>query len=806
MNIIPNANTTSSFPSQVVPDAEKATYDYGLRVARAIEDEWFRSDRGRYDRFNTNYNNFHRLRLYARGEQSVQKYKDELSINGDLSYLNLDWKPVPVIPKFVDIVVNGMSQRSYEIKAYAQDPESIMKRTAYAEALQRDMTQKDIINQIKQVTGLDVSKSQGKGLELENEEDLQLHMQMNYKESIEVAEEEVINQVLDYNRYDLIRRRLNYDLTVLGIACVKTNFNRSNGIEIDYVDPSSLVYSYTDDPNFDDLYYVGEVKSISLPELKKQFPNLTTSEIEEIQKYPGNTNYTRNFNGRYDDQTVQVLYFEYKTYTNQVFKIKETASGLEKTLEKQDVFLEAPETDNFKKAFRSIETLYKGAKILGHNMMLNWSLCPNMTRPNSDTTRVNMNYNIVAPRLYKGRIESIVSRITGFADMIQLTHLKLQQVMSRMVPDGVFVDVDGLAEVDLGNGTNYNPAEAINMYFQTGSIVGRSFTQDGGPNPGKVPIQELQTSNGLGKIQSLIQTYQYYLQMIRDVTGLNEARDGSTPDKYALVGLQKLAAANSNTATRHILQASLYLTLKTCENISLRASDALMFPMTKQSLMQSISRYNVGTLDELSKLSMHDFGIFLELEPDEEEKQLLEQNIQIALQAGQIDLEDVIDVREVNNLKLANQMLKKRRKDKAAKDQQAQQANIQAQAQANAQATEAAALAETQKQQVLTEQKMQLEKAKSDFEIQKMEREAQVKQQLMELEFNYNMQLTKAQGQAKVQEDKFKEDRKDERTKIQATQQSELIDQRKNDLLPKNFESAGNDTLGGFGLEQFTPR
>jgi len=238
MSIIPNANPNSSFPSQVVPDAEKATYDYGLRVGRAIESEWFRNDRGWYDRFNTNYNNFHRLRLYARGEQSVQKYKDELSINGDLTYLNLDWKPVPVIPKFVDIVVNGMSQRNYDIKAYAQDPESIMKRTAYAEALQRDMMQKDIINQIKQVTGLDVSKSQGVGLELENEEDLQLHMQMNYKESVEVAEEEVINQVLDYNRYDLIRKRLNYDLTVLGIAAVKTRFNKSNGIEIEYVDPS----------------------------------------------------------------------------------------------------------------------------------------------------------------------------------------------------------------------------------------------------------------------------------------------------------------------------------------------------------------------------------------------------------------------------------------------------------------------------------------------------------------------------------------------------------------------------------------
>ena len=801
-----NTNYNSSFPDQVVPDVEKASYEYGLQVGRAIESEWFRNDRGRYDRFNTNYNNFHRLRLYARGEQSIQKYKDELSINGDLSYLNLDWKPVPVIPKFVDIVVNGMSQRSYDIKAFAQDPESIMKRTAYAEALQRDMMQKDLINQIQQMTGLDVSKSQGKGLEMESEEDLQLHMQMDYKESIEVAEEEVINNVLANNKYDLTRRRLNQDLTILGIAATKTSFNRSEGVTVDYVDPASLVYSYTEDPNFEDLYYVGEVKPISLAELKKQFPNLTPSELEEIQKYPGNQNYTRNWSGRYDDDTVQVLYFEYKTYTNQVFKIKETASGLEKALEKQDTFIDAPDGDNFKKAFRSIEVLYSGAKILGHEKMLEWKMAENMTRPFADTVKVNMNYNIVAPRLYKGRIESIVSRITGFADMIQLTHLKLQQVMSRIVPDGVYMDIDGLAEVDLGNGTNYNPAEALNMYFQTGSIVGRSMTQDGGMNPGKVPIQELATSNGMGKIQSLIQTYEYYLKMIRDVTGLNEARDGTLPDKQSLVGLQKLAAANSNVATRHVLQASLYLTLRTCENISLRIADALMFPMTKQSLMSSISRYNVGTLEELSSLNMHDFGIFLELEPDEEQKQILENNIQIALQAGQIDLEDAIDIREVANLKLANQMLKKRRKDKAARDQQAQQANIQSQAQANAQLAEQTAMAEANKQQILTEQKMQLEKAKSDFEVQKMEREAQIKQQLMELEFNYNMQLTQAQGQARKAQEEFKEDRKDERTKIQATQQSELIDQRKNDLLPKNFESAGSDTLGGFGLEQFGPK
>ena len=798
-------NYNSSFPDQVVPDVEKASYDYGLQVGRAIESEWFRNDRGLYDRFNTNYNNFHNLRLYARGEQSIQKYKDELSINGDLSYLNLDWKPVPVIPKFVDIVVNGMSQRSYEIKAIAQDPTSIKKRTKYAENILVDINAKKFLNKVKEVTGMDLFFNKDQENAPIDEQELELHMQMDYKQSIEVAEEEVINTVLTKNKYDLTRRRLNYDLTVLGIACVKTNFNRSEGVTVDYVDPASLVYSYSEDPNFEDMYYAGEVKAISMPELKKQFPYLTPEELKEIQKYPGNQNYTRNWSGRYDDNTVQVLYFEYKTFTNQVFKIKKGANGLEKAIEKTDSF-NPPENESFKKAFRSIEVLYSGAKILGHEKMLKWEVSENMTRPNADTTKVNMNYSIVAPRLYKGRIESIVSRITGFADMIQLTHLKLQQVMSRIVPDGVYMDIDGLAEVDLGNGTNYNPAEALNMYFQTGSLVGRSMTQDGGMNPGKVPIQELSTSNGMGKIQSLIQTYEYYLKMIRDVTGLNEARDGTLPDKQSLVGLQKLAAANSNVATRHVLQASLYLTLRACENISLRVGDSLMFPLTRMSLEQSISKYNVGTLDELIDLNIHDFGIFLELEPDEEQKAKLEQNIQVALQSGQIDLEDAIDIRDVANLKLANQMLKQKRRKKQERDQQAQQANMQAQAQSNAQLAEQTALAETQKQQVLTEQKIQLENAKSQLDIKKMEMEAQLKQQLMQQEFQYNVQLAQAQGQAKQQQESFKEDRKDERTKIQATQQSELIDQRKNDLLPKNFESAGSDTIGGFGLEQFGPK
>ena len=801
MNISTNPN--SSFPSQVVSDEEKKSFEYGVQVGRAIEGEWFHGGRSG-NRFATNWNKYHNLRLYARGEQPIQKYKDELSINGDLSYLNLDWKPVPVISKFVDIVVNGMSEKQYKINAYAQDPESIKKRTNYASGLLRDITAKAEIEQIKQMMGLDLYSTPDQSNLPETEEEISIHMQLKYKPSIEIAEEEVINNTLDKNKFELTRRRLNHDLTVLGIAAIKTDWNKAEGVVVDYCDPAKMVWSYTEDPNFEDIYYVGEVKSITIPELKKQYPSISEEELDRISKMGNRSDYVVGWND-YDDNTVQVLYFEYKTYMNQVFKLKQTGNGLEKVIEKTDSF-DPPPSDTFKKVSRTIEVLYTGAKILGYDQMIDWRVSENMTRPYADTTKVNMNYAISAPRMYKGRIESTVSKITGFADMINITNLKIQQVISKLVPDGVYLDIDGLAEVDLGNGTSYNPQEALNMYFQTGSILGRSLTQEGDMNRGKVPIQELSSSNGQAKLSALINTYQYYLQMIRDVTGLNEARDGSAPMEDTLVGLQKLAANASNVATRHILQSSLYLSARTCENISLRIADSIEFALTNNSLQEAISAYNVGTLQEISKLHLHDFGIYLELEPEDEEKAQLEQNIQIALKSGGIDIEDVIDIREIQNIKLANEVLKQKRKKKAEADRQAQLQNIQAQANANAEAAEKAAFAEVQKQQALTQEKVNIEQAKSQFEIQRLRAEAEIKRELMQAEFNFNMQLAQVRASAEGQKEQEIEDRKDKRIRMQGTQQSELINQRKNNLLPTDFESSGNDVLGGIGLEQFEPK
>ena len=781
-----------NFPSQVVSDQEKISSEYGLKIAKAIEREWFNgAHSNRYLDFQHKY---HNLRLYARGEQSIQKYKDELSINGDLSYLNLDWKPVPIIPKFVDIVVNGMSERIFNVKAYSQDQYGVSKRTEYMESLIRDMKSREFNDMAASLFNVDLYENDPAMLP-DTEEELSLHMQLNYKQAVELAEEQAINVLLEGNKYDLTRRRLLYDLTVLGIGCVKTGFNWSDGATVEYVDPANIVYSYTESPYFDDIYYIGEVKTIPINELAREFDHLTPEDLEQIQKGPmkgrgGVYNTRRSIN---DKNKVEVLYFNYRTYMNDVYKIKETSTGGKKAIKKTGSFNPPAEKQrDYTRVQRAVECIFEGAIVLGTDKVLKWRRAENMMRDKSNFNKVKMNYTLVAPRMYEGRIESIVSRITGFADMIQLTHLKLQQVMSRMVPDGVYLDADGLAEIDLGNGTNYNPQEALNMFFQTGSVIGRSFTGDGDPNPGKIPIQQIANGAGQNKIQSLIQTYNYYLQMIRDVTGLNEARDASVPDPKSLVGVQKLAAANSNVATRHILLGSMFLTAEVAEALSLRISDILEYSPTAEAFVHSLGAHNVATLQEMSELYLYDFGIFIELEPDEEEKQMLENNIQTAIAQGLIDLDDAIDVREVKNVKLANQLLKIKRKKKQEREQRIQQQNMQAQAQANAQAQQAAAEAEIQKNQAKSQADIQLETLKSQGKMSYLQEEVRLKKELMMFEFELNQKTQNKSHEENMNLENLKEQGKDRREKM------------KEDT--KRFESSGNDVLGGINMGGLGPQ
>jgi len=803
--------SSAGFPSQFVSDSEKKSPEFGLQIGEAISYEWFKKD-GAGCRFYNQWGDFHRLRLYARGEQSVGKYKNELAVDGDLSYLNLDWTPVPIIPKFVDIVVNGMSDRQFKVKAYSQDAMSQSKRSKYQDMVEGQMLNKPLLEKIQKNTGVNPFTVSPDELP-QTDEELALYMQLKYKPAIEIAEETAVNTMFDENHYDDIRKRLDYDLTVLGVAIAKHEFLPGAGIQIDYVDPANVVYSYTEDPHFKDCFYWGEIKTVPITELKKIDPTLTNSDLEEISKYGDAWYDYYNVAQYYDNDifyrdTTTLMYFNYKTTKEVVYKKKIKENGNISMVEKDDQFNppeEMMEEGSFEKVSKTIDVWYNGVMVMGTNIILKWEMSENMVRPKSASQHAMPNYVAVAPRMYKGIIESLVRRMIPFTDLIQITHLKLQQVISRVVPDGVFIDADGLNEVDLGTGAAYNPEDALRLYFQTGSVIGRSYTGDGEFNNARVPIQQLTANSGASKSQMLIGNYNHYLNEIRNVTGLNEARDGSSPDPNSLVGLQKLAAANSNTATRHILDGSLYMYRTLAEGLSYRVADVLQYADFKEEFINKIGKYNVSILNDINELYMYDFGIFIEISPDEEQKGMLEQNIQMALSKGDINLEDAIDIREIRNLKLANQLLKVKRKAKQDREEKMQAQQQQMQAQIQQQSQQMAAQTAAQNIQLETQAKMQLKQAEVAFDIEKLKNEAQLKMVLMDKEFQMNMQLRGMEVESLSKREQDKEDAKAKRISQQNTEQSKLINQRKNNLPPMSFES-NEDSLDGFDLAEFEPR
>src|SRR5210317_976858 len=807
-----NINISSvGFPSQFVSDAEKATDEFGLQIGQAIQYEWFRKD-GNGCRYYNQWRDFHRLRLYARGEQSVGKYKNELAVDGDLSYLNLDWTPVPIIPKFVDIVVNGMSDRLFKVKAYAQDALSQSKRNKYQEMIEGQMAAKDVLSIIQEGTGFDPFIMNPDELPASDEE-LSLYMNLNYKPAIEIAEEEAIDTMFAENHYDDIRKRLDYDMMVTGMAVAKHEFLQGSGVQVSYVDPANVVYSYTEDPHFKDCFYWGEIKTVPIAELIKIDPTLTTDDLEKISKYSQSWYDYFNVAQFYENDifyrdTCTLMYFNYKTTKKMVYKKKVNDNGNIKMIEKEDTFnppVDMMEENNFEKVEKTIDVWYDGVMVMGTNIVLKWELAKNMVRPKSSSQHAIPNYVAVAPRMYKGVIESLVRRMIPYADLIQMTHLKLQQVISRTVPDGVYIDADGLNEVDLGTGAAYNPEDALRLYFQTGSVIGRSYTQEGDYNQGKIPIQQLTSNSGASKAQMLIGNLNHYLDMIRAVTGLNEARDGTIANSDALVGVQKLAALSSNTATRHILDGSLYIYRTLAEALTYRVADILEYSDFKDDFINKIGKYNVSILGEISDLYIYDFGIFIELSPDEEQKAMLEQNIQMALSKGDINLEDAIDIREIKNLKLANQLLKVKRKAKQEADEKREMQKQAMVSQQQLQSQQMAAQTAMQKIEMETQAKMKYRQADIAFEIEKQKAEAQLKSQLMQQEFQYSLQLQgMTQEQISARENQ-KETAKSDRISQQNSQQSELINQRKNNLPPKNFES-NEDSLDGFDLAEFEPR
>ena len=798
------------FPKYNATDAEKQSKTYGLQVAKAIEGEWFKRS-GNGCRFYDRYADYHSKRLYARGEQPVEMYQDLFKVNGDNSWLNLDWSIVKIAPKFVDIVVNGINNRGFAIKAQSEDISSAEKKNIFQEMVEADMYAKDFLKQTKDQFGIDAYNVNPEEIP-ESDEEMSLYMQLKYKPSIEIAAEISINTILEQNGYiDSIKPLVDYDITVIGKGAIRHNFKPGEGVVIEYVDPALLVHSYTDKRDHSDCFYFGDVKTVHYTELRKIDPTLTDEQIAEMKatssmwyrNYPEAYQYSDD---AFADEMINLLFFSYKTEKRFVFKKKNLGNGGARVIRRDESFVPDPEGDGmFERKDIIKDVWYEGVLVLGTKYLIDWKLQKNMVRPESPSGKVYSNYIVNAPRMYRGQEDSTLSRMIPFLNQIQLIHLKLQQVASRVNPNGIYIDADGLVDVDLGNGKTYSPSEALNLYFQTGTVIGRSNTTDGDFNNARVPIQELNSNSGNDKISSLINMYNYNLNMIRDCTGLNEARDGSNPDDRGLVGLQKMAAAQSNVATRHILDGGIDITKRLATSLSLRISDILEYADFRDEFAMQVGKYNLAIMNDIKNLPLHSFGIFIELEPDEEEKAKLEENIQIALSKGNIELEDAIDIRTIKNVKLANEMLKvkKRNKLKAMQKREDEQSAIQMQI--NMQSQQAAAEQRMQLAQAEAQSKIAVEQARHQFEMEKMQAEVQAKEYLMSVEFSYESQLRGMETDNLSKREKAKEDAKDKRVDLQATRQSELIEQRQKGLPAKNFESS-NDSLGDFDLESFMPR
>jgi len=797
------------FPNHSASNDEKDGEDFGLLVGESIQYEWFNKTGGSCS-YHSRWIDFHNRRLYARGQQSPAKYKEALKINGDNSYLNLDWSIIQAMPKFVDIVVNGMNDRMFKPKARAVDAVSEEMRGSYQRNIEQDMIAKKFLDQTKSEFGIDAFNVDPDSLP-RNTQELELHMQMDFKPAIEIAEEVALDNILQYNDFFELKSRYNRDQVEIGMGAVKHEYVHGEGIRIKYVDPATIVHSYTEDPYFKDVFYWGEVVDLPILELKKINPNLTDDEIAEFGKvgrawsqYFPEMNMYRN--SAFDGETVPVMFFNYKTDRNCVYKKKRMGNGGYKMTKRDESFMPDPsDSDKFSRVDKKIDVWYEGAMVLGSKTLLKWELMKNMVKPDSRFQKIHSNYIVSSPLMYKGKTESLASRMIPLADQIQLTHLKFQQILQKMVPDGVFIDADGFTGVELGAGSAYGPMEAMLMYYQTGSSIGRSLTEDADYNNARYPITEIKNSAGLAKLKALAETYLHYVDLLRDVTGLNKASDASTPDSKSLVGLQKIAALNSNTATRHILDAGIDMTKRLCESLSFRISDVLRYAEDRAEFASQIGKYNMDIIEDIHRLPLHSYGIYIEVSPDAEEKATLEAQIQTAITEKTIDLEDAIDIRQISNIKMANEMLKLRRRRREEISHQKEMEKLQQVEVSQIKSAQVAAEAKKEALMIEAETKINVKRAETEGQLAVLREEAKLKKELMDIEFDYNMQLKGAEISNKRELESYKEDRKDKRVDKQSTQQSKMVTQRQDGGPAVNFESS-EDTLDGIDLSEFGPK
>jgi len=787
-----SSNYESIFPDPLAEQPKKLTKQYGLQYAKAIYSQWGGVDIDG-SLYSKRWREFEVSRDYANGTQDTSIYKQILSSldpnNGDGSMLSLDWTPVPIVPKFVKIVVNKILSSKMYPNVEAIDPLSRSEKDIEKNKIKIRVEERESIEEAK-ASGLKVRVDPSQLPE--TPEEVEIFLESNLKTAAEVASQIGINLTLSWNDFDeRIYRRNVEDLVNVGMAVVKRENDPNYGIVTKYVDPAYFIHSYTDDPNFSDIVYAGHIERMSISELKRvagdqfteeQYKNMAKTVMNRYGNNPniiGSSTYDGNldrYNYGYDEYTIQVMDFEFVSVDNVIFEKKESAYGNIGFYHKGNKY-SAPTNSVYDReaVYMQNSTLYGGCFIIGTEHIYNYGLKKNVPKNVHDLSRTRMSYSAIATNIRRMIPKSIVSGVIGFADQLQLSHLKIQQAIAKAKPDGLLVDIEGLENVQLGRGGELQPLDIQDIYEQTGVFYYRSKNPEGGfQNP---PVRPL--DNTIRNINELIALYNHYLRMIRDATGINEVMDGTSPKGDQLVGVRQQQLAAGNNALYDITNASLVLYRRVCEDIVKCLQIIPPKTILYQAYEKAIGKENMSVLSSFSKLPMYNFGVRVVSDMNDVDKAYLEQNIQVALAQKEIDLEDAIAIRQLRDIDQAERLLVVRRKKRIKQQQETAAMNSQMQAQMNQQTAMAS-----------SQGKMQEEQMKAQIDAQRIQIETQAKAQLMQLEYELKMQLENLKGNFGIAEQRIesgvkqtleseKEDRKDERVKKQAVQQSKLISQRK---------------------------
>ena len=744
-------NYATGYPNPMASKEDKEKKEFGIQYFKKMYADWNGDNNSL---LNIKSQRYDRTRKYSRGLQSVNKYKNLINSSGDTSYLNLDWTVIPIIPKFVDVMVGSLTNQDYKVLCNAIDPISTQKRQDDKMDMAVSIMTKDFAEKLSVASGIPMGPSAGSP---ETDEELELYMQLNYKQATEIAMEEGIELAFTINNWDEISRRIIRDLIDINISATKT-FLDANGIGIRYVDPKYLVTSHSTSPDFKDLLHVGEIRQITIQELKRiagdQFTEDEYHDMAKnyISKNGNPTSLTTSLLGNhfeYEKFTVDILDAEFKSVDIMHYEKKSNRYG-GTTVNKKNKNYKPPKKSKYnrKQIKPQIETWYSGKWVIGTDYLFDYGLKENMLRPKNNLARTLGSYTIYSPDHSIIDTKSMVERMIPFADQIQLIHLKMQQLIAKTRPKGMAIEVGSIEGVSKGEGGTFTPLEVQDIYEQTGNLYYRMLDDSGDPLHAR-PIQEL--SGGAGQyLQELMASYNYNLERIRDVSGINEVRDGSAPSNDALVGVQKLALLASNNATRGLNHAYTTIMEGVANRAALALQDLVKYKGAYKGYINAIGETNMKVVDISKDISPVEMGIKIEALPDEIETELLEQNIQQSLAQKELRLEDAIMIRNVKNVKLANQMLVLRRK-KYMKEQQEMAAQ---QSQMNAEAQQQAA-------QVAAQVAAQAEQVKVEGEMQVKQLEFQLKEQFAQSEHQRQLVIIEKQGDIKLEHIQEAEDDSD---------------------------------------------